>query len=145
MSRYDQLFEEYVDELRVARDDALAWWEALVARNAPDGDLVAAEQRVRPRWPAGPVSHPRVIAVYRKFWLRAARINQEVLARWDQRTEANGSRRGGWGEQEEPEGGVVKPGALLTENLIAREHELYGFIADLVFQPIGVNYDGDYA
>lgn len=145
MSRYEQLFEEYVEELRAVRGEAFAWWEALLARNAPDGDIIAAEQRVRPRWPAGPVSHPRVIAVYRKFWLRAARINEEVLARWDERASAKRSHRTGWGEQQEPEEGVVKPGALLTENLIARDRELYDFIADLVFQPIGVNYDGEYA
>ncbi len=145
MSRYDQLFEEYIEELRVVRDESLAWWKALLERDAPDGDLVAAERRARPRWPAGPVSHPRVIAVYRKHWLRAARINEDVLARWDERAAAKRSHKEGWGEQEEPEEGVVKPGALLMENLIARDRELYEFIADLVFQPIGVNYEGEYA
>lgn len=146
MSRYHTLFQEYVDDLRQAHDEALTWWNALLASAASDGDMAAAEQHIRPRWPAGPVSHPRVIAVYRKYWLEADRINEEVLHRWEQRAEARNGSEGEWGVQEEQEEeGVVKPSALLTENLIAHHPELYEFIVDMVFQPIGVNYEGEHA
>lgn len=143
MSRYETLLEDYMRDLRAVRDEATEWWEGLLAK-ASCTDRDAAERCVRPIWPAGPVSHPRVLAVYRKYWLRADRINEVILKRWDERAAAREKLGQVWerSDEEAEEEGVVNPSLLLTENLIPHDSELYEFISDLVFQPVGLDYDG---
>ena len=69
MPDYDAVLRDYVEEMRGAREKALAWWEALLAKEAAQPPGGPPGLPVDLRWPAGPASHPAVIAVYRKYFL----------------------------------------------------------------------------
>jgi hypothetical protein len=134
MKAHDDLRSAYLDELRIARTEVTAWWDALLlAEPANSGDAYAS---VRRRWPAGPASHPRVIAVYRKYYLACEALNDDL-----EEQRRNQPNAAGWGEAD-PEGiSIVDPAALLLE-LEAIDIELHAFINRLVFSPIGTDLDG---
>lgn len=147
MSRYDKLFREYVEELKEARDEALAWWDSLLALEAgPSGDRKKAESAVRPRWPCGPVSHPRVIGVYRKYFLLCEELNNEIRDRWESQedmTQPGGGSDETWGVDDKEEEGVVEPRFILMEKVTKEDAELGRFINTLLFSPIGTNEKGE--
>ncbi len=148
MSRYDELMKEYLDELRKAREKALKWWDALVAREtALAGSRSNALQILKMRWQVGPVSHPYVIAVYRSFYLRVVEMNQKVdeEEKW---TNAETEKEASWGVEdgdEYEEEGTVEPEYLLRNDLNHWDIELYEFMQPLVFSPIGLDPDENYA
>ena len=81
---YEEVLDRYATELAAARADALAWWAGLVIREIGAGhDKAEAQHRCRMRWPMGPTSHPRVIAVYRRHFLAIGSINEKFLERED--------------------------------------------------------------
>lgn len=59
---FRDLQQNYIAELRVARKAAEAWWQSLVSGELADS-TEAAVAELRRRWPDGPASHPRVVAV----------------------------------------------------------------------------------
>lgn len=76
MYGHDELFEDYVEALRAAKTEAEAWWQQLGQRERQVYGEAAAS-RLERRWPAGPASHPRVLAVVVEFSRRCERLNQE--------------------------------------------------------------------
>ena len=133
---YEELLKKYVDELRGARDAALVWWNDLLAAADPN-DPAAANAQVRPRWPAGPVSYPRVLAVYRKYYLACESLNEQRESAREDKEPA------GWGELDEDTGPpIVQPRALLLESVEAVDPDLSRFINGLPFAPIGTDDEG---
>jgi hypothetical protein len=132
---YEELLEEYVAELRVARDAALEWWNGLL--RAEDPDPTTAQTQVRLRWPAGPATFPRVIHVYRKFYLRCEALNDQREA------EATDQPAAGWGETDDDSGpGTITPQGLLLDSIEAVDPELNDFMSGFVFSPIGIDDQG---
>src|SRR5688572_28644854 len=79
--RHQQLFAQYVTELSAAKVAVDRWWEVLLRSEcAIDDDRKAAKKRISQRWPYGPASHPRIIAVVRRYFLACERMNQELEA-----------------------------------------------------------------
>jgi hypothetical protein len=74
------LFDQYLTELREAKELAEGWWEALIATEEEDrtGDREQAIANVEGRRPVGPVAHGAIIEVVRKFWLACAALNRQV-------------------------------------------------------------------
>lgn len=126
---YADILDRYVVDLADARDEVIEWWERLLRdASAPAGDVAAAEKIVRARWPLGPASHPRVVAVFRQYFLE---------------TEAyNAKKEDAAGEDDE---GVFQPSALLLGNLEQRDPELAAFMQGFVFLSIGTDPDGNIA
>jgi hypothetical protein len=146
MSIYDDIVDDYLEDLRAARAEVLTWWDALLADAAPDGDLASAERVVRPRWPAGPVSHPRVIGVYRYYYLMLDALNEERQAALEASAEPDALEHEGWGEEDEHDGdGIVEPRFLLLDNLESKDPELAQFMSRFVFGAIGANPDDETA
>jgi hypothetical protein len=144
MGFYDDISRAYIADLRVVRDEVLAWWQGLLEAAAVDGDLGAAERAVRPRWPAGPVSHPRVIAVYRYYFLLIDALNDRLEASREELPEDDRDR--GWGdEDEEKEDGILEPRFILLDNLESKDPEIAEFMSRFVFSPIGANPDDETA
>lgn len=148
MSRYDELMEEYLAELSKAREKALKWWDTLVERETVlKGSRSEALQSLKMRWQVGPVSHPYVIAVYRAFYLRVVEMNQKVEEE-EEGTSAETEAEASWGvedEDENEEEGTVEPEYLLRQDLNHWNEELYEFMQPLVFSPIGLDPDENYA
>jgi hypothetical protein len=146
MSVYDSIVDDYLEDLRAARIEVLVWWDSLVAASAPDGDRASAERILRPRWPAGPVSHPRVIAVYRYYYLMIDALNEERYAAHGGSGQRVDRDDEGWGEgDEDDEDGIVEPRFLLLDSLESKDPELAEFMSRFVFCAIGANPDDDTA
>ena len=157
MNRYQLLFEQYVQELQVARSAVLLWWEGLLRANVEQaGSLLVAEENIRIRWPFGPTSHPHVIAVYRKYYLACEELNRRIDAEaalrspldpqesesdWgvEDKSSTSGEESGGeesgdedWGEEE-----FIDPPTFLFEMLEGRNDELAEFMTYFVYPCIG--------
>lgn len=150
MSRYDKLFDEYFEELIDARKEVSTWWNSLFdAEIENSGDYKRAESIIRPRWPCGPASHPRIIAIYRKYFLLCEELNSTVTSKWEAEEELNHNTDDGedlWGADdidENEEDGIVEPRFILIERLEAEDKDLGEYINALVFSPIGINEQGE--
>jgi hypothetical protein len=137
---HDELFAEYVKELRAVKDAALAWWAELIAESSSEhGDR--AEAVLRERWPFGPTSHPWVIAVYRAYWLACHRLNREIEATSGEPEEPS-DPDAGWGEDGESPAVTIPPNVFAVDMLSGGENEdLYDFILSLMYVPIGTKHE----
>jgi hypothetical protein len=140
---YEKLLNDYLPELREARDEALKWWSDLEEK-ARRIDPKTVEAQVRSRWPAGPVSYPGVVAVYRKYFLACEAINEEREA-----TEAAAGPEApppeSWGEddeEEDPAASIIPPPALLLTALSEIAPDLDRFMESFALAPIGTDPDG---
>jgi len=148
MDDYKQLFDAYVAEMRQAQAAALAWWEALVMREQQAvGSAEAAGEALERRWPMGAVSHPFVIATFRKWALQVQTFNDDAESDTDD--DDDNADEAEWGsEDEDDEEAVqdlatleapVEPRDLLIEMLAGRADDLAEFLADFVFTPLGLD------
>ena len=131
MDEYQALLERYLKDLRLARDAALAWWDDLLVRElAIVGNRAEAMFRIQMRWPCGPASHPRVIAVFRQYYLECEAIEVvPVQVVTDPHDES------AWGVEDEAvdnDGGVsYEPCQLLLESLVGIDGALHKFMKTL--------------
>ena len=138
MNRYDEIFESYVGQLAVARDQALAWWERLEEQAvAEGGEPAETEGFLRPVCPAGPVSHPRVLEVYRKHAVDVVEFNEAEYARLQaQGAEADPADGSLWGAKDEATDGELSAPDVLLEWLEEKQPELSSFLEELVVLPV---------
>ena len=147
MPDYDTVLRDYVAEMRVAREKALAWWEALLAK---EGALAPGQRRGLPvdlRWPAGPASHPAVIAVYRKYFLLVDELNERGDSPADEAGGGAVDSESSWGEDDEagqPADTTIEPRPLLLDNVVKVDEEVHAFVQMLVFNPVGTDPSGRY-
>jgi len=148
MNEYDQLFANYVDEMRDSMSRALKWWEEMITSEAARvGSIDEAKHNIRRRWPFGPASHPYVIATYRKYFHACESLNeqfarkpgQEICTRADSKVADDG-----WGVDDQldvPEdiAGPMHGWVLLVDWLRGRHNDLAEFLNGLVFKPIGTD------
>lgn len=128
------LYAAYLAELRAAFDAIEPWWSQLRAQHG--------SERLKLRWPAGRASHPRVLAIFRDYFLRTLEYDRTLALgpacppgpapRFDDDA--------AWGDEVE-----VSPTQLIgpdpTELLIDRLHDddpkLHARMVYLVVPPIG--------
>jgi hypothetical protein len=113
------LFDDYLNDLRLAYDLAVEWWEGTVEAQEEEGmgheEAVAAALDARL---AGPAAHPSVVYMVRSYWL----LCEE---------ESRGS------------GVVVHPEELLLGWLVeAGEDDLVKLLACMPYWPIGLDAEG---
>jgi hypothetical protein len=109
---HQRLFTEYVEELRRSKEFAEQWWLTL---NQKSSDQAA----IQSRWPDGPVSHPRVVAVIQKYYRGCETMNRIQNAN-------------------------LTPNVFLEEWLMEPETEdLSDFLAGLSYWPIGLNENNE--
>jgi hypothetical protein len=124
VGEYDDLFDQYVQALREAKAIAERWWvHAMAAQEAePDTTRWATLSR---RWPLGFASHPRVIAVYRHFYMECERLTERR-----QETDSGAD--------------VVEPGSFVTEWLLDdATADLAVMISKLPYAPLGLDEEGN--
>jgi hypothetical protein len=136
---YSSITARWVAELRDALPLIEAWWEELAA------ELAGRDPRLRNiHWPAGPVSHPRFIAIYRKYFFEILQLNQRAMEA------ENGNDRVGeevWGTEAEEadlsdEGlDPIPPDELLLERLPRHAPDLGEYFRFFAFRPIGEDDD----
>ncbi|MGX9115348.1 hypothetical protein ACWTU6_01430 [Mesorhizobium sp. BHbsci] len=129
-AKHQEIYNLWTDELKTAVPPLLEWWHDLHAHEVN-------KELVDTRWPAGPASHPRVIALFRKYYFETTRLNDSLLRGVPQ----HGNEM--WGSEakqlsEESEGaGPVPPVTLLLSWLDDTEPELADFMRTFDFIPIG--------
>ncbi len=146
--RYRALQSQYVEELRAAKVVVDLWWSALTG----SADVEAAPAEVRRRWPAGPGSHPRILAVVRKFFLACVRLNQEVESapppsdpEWAEPHEWVGEDDGPSEEALNEDDQPMHPVALVFDSLMTEStYDLALFIAPLSCWPVGLDEKQNY-
>lgn len=144
-SLYDDVLTRYASDLAEARDQALTWWNGLIARETQAGrSTVEAEHLCRMRWPMGAASHPLIVAVYRRYFLETGEINDEFLSReivdggfndpalWDADPE----------DGDDDSDAMIQPAVLLLQGLEKHDAELRDFMLHFVFLPIGMDREG---
>jgi hypothetical protein len=151
VTQHDELFEQYINELRAVKVLAERWWVSMLeSEERVTGDVGAALKAVKERWPSGPASHPRVIAVIRKFFLACEALNRAIAARTEKaetitaesvlpHTIAVGvMEEVGRPDEEFEEDGEIQPGHLLAGRLLSSQTEdLAEFVVRLRYWPIG--------
>jgi hypothetical protein len=146
VTSHEQLFEEYVAELRIAMSRALDWWNSLVSEQGAAGHKDALTQ-LTVRWPFGPSSHPYVVATYRKYFLACEQLNEAIrkaaatgkTVRFEDADEETW-----WGNENSPAAetsgeGSISPWVLLIDRLRGSHNDLARFMSGFVFQPVAVD------
>ena len=157
MSDYQLLFKRYLQELRDARSAAEAWWLALEkAERAKGRTAKEARTRLEERWPFGPMSHPWVLGVYRKYFMLTVELNRRHQAGRDAPVETEPTEAD-WGVTDnemddaspsDPAAGetfedmsFVAPWILLVDALHGVDDKLADSMNWVVYQPIGMDPD----
>jgi hypothetical protein len=92
------------------------------------------------RWPAGPVAHPRIIAVFRQYFFEVEELNERTAAAEDARP---GEDVEIWGKDvDSAVRSQVRPIDLLVNDLANVAPDLFEIMQGLVFVPIGMDPDG---
>ncbi|TIU61764.1 MAG: hypothetical protein E5W30_07665, partial [Mesorhizobium sp.] len=73
MRTFEEVQQAYIDELRLLQPELIAWWKNLAGLDKLS-DPVPPE--IANRWPTGYSGHPRVLAVFRKYYLEIDDLNQ---------------------------------------------------------------------
>ncbi|MBZ9936336.1 hypothetical protein LB518_08525 [Mesorhizobium sp. BR1-1-16] len=131
---YAEIRSRWIEDLKIVAPTLLEWWHDIRVHEV-NKELVDA------RWPAGPASHPRVIALFRKYYFETTRLNASIPGYVPQ----NETEMWGSGAEQQPEesdgGGPVPPVTLLLSWLHDTEPELADFMRTFDFIPIGEDPD----
>jgi len=138
---YQKLRDEYINALRSVMPSIVKWWNDNCPYPATDPVPKEAMTDFHRRWPAGPAAHPRLIAIFRKYFFAVEELNEQTAAHQrnlsDEETEV-------WGKDVEPASrAVVRPIDLLVNDLANAAPDLFAVMQGLVFVPIGTNPDGE--
>ncbi|TIN30532.1 MAG: hypothetical protein E5Y31_06930 [Mesorhizobium sp.] len=145
---YIDIIRRYVTDLSIARADALSWWGDLIDKEAAAGtDRQSAEHRCRMRWPMGPASHPRVVAVYRTYFFEIVQANETSVSRYESFPDEPFSVSSLWEREGEFTSDneqlyISEPTELLYESLEEFDISLFEFMKSFVFLPIGMDATG---
>ncbi|MES2539933.1 MAG: hypothetical protein V4583_05025 [Pseudomonadota bacterium] len=138
--RYKDIQDHYRDELHAIMPAVMDWWFDGVEASTREAEGMTAFER---RWPAGPAAHPRVIDVFRRYFIETDTLNLEnerpSQGRADPYDEQN------WGTIPVPETrAFVRPIDLLVHDLESVDPDLFEILAALVFVPVGIDPAGEF-
>jgi len=134
-----ELHQAYAAEMRTSKELAELWCKELNDRyDADPQGLPPADL-----WPAGPASHPWVIATYRKYFFLCAELNRRVIERQSGSAAIEPPGESAWGVNDDGEpSGIVEPKVFVFDLLSGGEtDDLYEFLSLLVFVPIGLKHE----
>lgn len=148
MTRHRQLLLKYVAELLAAKSCADIWWDQLISTSDTRSTGPGSHQaNVAKRWPDGPASHPRVLAVVRKYWLACDALNQAIDSDSDDGEpspdkiytletveEATGKQFNDVDEEN-----FVDPHIFVSEWLVDEYEDLAAFVGQLSYWPVGMD------
>lgn len=127
MATAHELQARYITELRAIAPPIDAWWQNL-----------NSDPRAKYRWPTGPGGHPRVLAVFRKYFLLIEELNEELRCRPlgsppENREETRGQQSPGESQQ------IEKPVDLLINDIPNLAPDVGHLALGIAFVPIGLN------
>ncbi|RWB59700.1 hypothetical protein [Mesorhizobium sp.] len=136
MRTFEEIQQDYINELRLLQPELIVWWKKLARLNEL-ADPVPAE--VANRWPTGYSGHPRVLAVFRKYYLEIDDLNQDALeAAQEPPPQKHPEELWGTNDNGDPIG-YRQPLDLLILDIKAAAPDLHKLVAGIVYVPIGLN------
>jgi hypothetical protein len=142
--RYKDIQDAYIAELRAILPPVLDWWSKHAVRPPAQMGQGGNRNDFERRWPFGPVAHPRVLDVLRTYYLAVHALNREFETL--RPPEDEGPRESDWGaDDEELDVPFVLPIDLLVNDLEAIAPDLHEIMSNLVFVPVGLAPNGEYA
>jgi hypothetical protein len=138
---HKKLQREYIAELRPVALEVVAWWDAHCSTRWTEPTPPDAMSDFQRRWIAGPAAHPRIIAVFRKYFLAIDALNIEL-----DDGDPNDDDGPAWGkDSDETETRYALPIDLLVNGLKAVAPDLHEIMQGMLFVPIGADPEGDIA
>lgn len=128
---YTRLIDDWVGDLRETWPAIEQWWADLQKKLNASGRNIA-----NLHWPAGPASHPRIIALYRRHFFRVHALN---IARYAEE-EPDVDVEAQWGsdaDEETERSGPIPPNTLLIEMMSEYAADLFKHFKYFVYVPIG--------
>ncbi len=140
--RYAEVQARYLAEMRVILPAVISWWSANAIRDPADLEASLPQNDFETRWPAGPTAHPRVLHVFRKYFLEVDTLNLENESH--DSDAANALKESDWGGDEDEELDFRLPIDLLVDDLPDAAPDVYMLVKGMVFVPVGLSPDEDY-
>jgi hypothetical protein len=138
---YQQLQREYVEALRAVAPEVVAWWDAHCPVRWTEPIPPDAMTDFHRRWLVGPAAHPRIIAVFRKYFLAADELNDRLA---DEESDDGDKDAAVWGKDVEEESvSFVLPIDLLVNDLAVIAPDLHEIMQGMVFIPVGSDPEGE--
>lgn len=148
-SEFDRIFEEYVADIEAALPAVIEWFERLKASRK----YTAQGFNIDDVWPGLTGSHPVMIRIFRKYFLRLAVLIERLDRAEEQEDEKEPSEED-WGtdddfeDDDEDEEGEEdedeyderpsEPYQVLIERLRAERPDLYAHFRQFMFIPVGL-------
>ena len=139
MRSFEDIQQAYIDELRALQPELIAWWKRLTGINEL-GDPVP--QDIANRWPTAYSGHPRMLAVFRRYYLEIDDLNYEGLEKAKEPVpEKSNDELWGTNDNGEPVA-YRRPVDLLILEIGPKAPDIHKLVAGIVFVPVGLNqYD----
>lgn len=135
MSAIEDIQHNYIEELRRIKPDIDAWWFKVLT--------LEEEQTVWNRWPTGPSGHPRVLDVFRKYFLEI-----DILNRRAENVFVEGEKKDGdalWGEHDLGDAPAFERQLdWLILDIGAKAPDLETLVRGICFVPIGLDESSEY-
>jgi hypothetical protein len=130
MASARELQAGYIAELRKIAPAIDGWWEEL--NNGPRAKFAQY------RWPTGPAGHPRVLAVFRKYFLLIEEATDEIRRKPPAPLPENPEEM--WGRDSMGESQAVEnPTDLLIHDIPTLAPDVKHLALGIVFVPVGMD------
>jgi hypothetical protein len=125
----DDIQARYISELRATAPSIRDWWADLLASEG--------EERAWKRWPTGLSGHPRILAIFRKYYFEIEEYNLHAQERLSSDPERTGEAM--WGEDDEDEDLEYESHAeRLIHNVLDDAPDLEDVVDGICFVPVGM-------
>lgn len=112
---FEELQDAYIEEVRAFKPDLYAWWLALTGieqmNETPGEEFLQT-------WPFRVSGHPRIIAIFRRFYLAVEHLNEVGTA------------------------GQTNPVDLLICDIQDKAPDIFKIAAGIVYVPVGLDHRG---
>ena len=129
-SDYPDVIARWVSSLRQELGPVLSWWNDLQKRLDTNGAQIS-----RLHWPAGPASHPRMIAIFREHYFLVHWLNIKRSA--DGSDHAPIEADWGNGDEGGEKSGPIAPKLLLLEMMEDYAPDLWEHFRLFIYTPVG--------
>lgn len=134
---FEEVQSEYIAEMEELRPFVEDWWNALFKGADKSSE---ASRHVWKRWPTGPAGHPRVLAVFRKYFLIIDRLNDINIIEYE-KIEPEYDLKNIWKEKiEDRRITLFKPVDILINELEHSHPDIFEIVRGIAFIPVGVNH-----
>jgi hypothetical protein len=135
---YEALRASYIAELDSEMTGLVSWWEEIGDEHGLRDDLPRAK-----KWPTGIAGHPRVIEIFRRYYLAIDELNDWNEIDWQSRQVEHAVEDLWSGTVEDPDRLFARPQDLLIHDLAGDRPDLHEIMQGIAMVPIGMNHNKD--